>query len=80
MEEVRDAYRILVRRTKSQKTLRRTKRKSQHIIKIENKEKNNEDVDFVHVAQDKDKWRASEQDNGSSGSIKQRMYLLGEQI
>jgi hypothetical protein len=57
MGEVRGAY-ILVRRTEGKRPLGRPRRRWEDIIKMDLKEIGFGDVDWIHLAQDKDGWWA----------------------
>jgi hypothetical protein len=58
MGEVRGAYNILVGRPEGRRTLGRPRRRWEDNIKTDLKEMGFEDVDWIHLAQDRDRWRA----------------------
>jgi hypothetical protein len=58
MGEVRGAYNILVGRTEGMRPLGRPRRRWEDNIKLDLREKEFGDVDWIHLAQDTDKWRA----------------------
>jgi hypothetical protein len=57
MGEVRGAYNILVRRPEGRRTLGRPRRRWEDNIKMDLREIVFGDVDWIHLAQDGDKWR-----------------------
>jgi hypothetical protein len=57
MGEVRSAYNILVRRPEGRRPLGRPRRKWDK-IKMDLREIGFRDVDWIHGAQDRDRWRA----------------------
>jgi hypothetical protein len=58
MGEVRGAYNILVGRPERRRPLRRPRRRWEDNIKMDLREKGFGDVDWIHLAQDRDRWRA----------------------
>jgi hypothetical protein len=58
MGEVRCAYNILVGRPEGRRPLGRPKRRWEDNIKIDLQEIGFGDIDWIHLAQDRDRWRA----------------------
>jgi hypothetical protein len=58
MGEARGAYDILVGRPEGRRPLGRTRRRWEDNIKIDLREIGFGDVDWIHLAQDRDKWLA----------------------
>jgi hypothetical protein len=58
MGEVRGAYNILVGRPEGRRPLGRPRRRWEDNIKMDLKEIGFGDVDWIHLAQDMDRWRA----------------------
>jgi ribosome biogenesis protein Nip4 len=58
MGEVRGAYNILVGRPEGRRALRRPRRRWEDNIKMDLREIGFGDVDWIHWAQDRDRWRA----------------------
>jgi ribosome biogenesis protein Nip4 len=58
MVEVRSAYNVLVGRTEGRRPLRRPRRRCDDNIEIDLREIGFGDVDSIHLAQDRDAWRA----------------------
>jgi hypothetical protein len=58
MEEMRNAYRILVGKPKEMRTLGRTRRRWMDNIKIDLREVGWDGRDWTDLAQDRDRWRA----------------------
>jgi hypothetical protein len=58
MGEVRGAYNILVGKPEWRRTLGRARRRWEDNIKKDLREIGFGDVDFIHLAQDRDRWRA----------------------
>jgi hypothetical protein len=58
MGEVRGAYNILVGRPVGRKPLGRSRRGWENNIKMDRRETVFGDVDWIHLAQDRDRWRA----------------------
>jgi hypothetical protein len=58
MGEVRGAYNILVGRPEGRRPLRRHRRKWEDSIKLDLMEVGFGNVDWIHLAQDRDRWRA----------------------
>jgi hypothetical protein len=58
MGEVRGAYNILVGRPERRRPLGRPRRRWEDNIKMDLKEIGFGDVDWIHLAQDRDRWRA----------------------
>jgi hypothetical protein len=56
--EVRGAYNILVGRPEGRRTLGRPRRRREDNIKMDLREIGFGDVDWIHWAQDRDRWRA----------------------
>jgi hypothetical protein len=57
MREMRNAYKLLVRKTQGKKAFGRPKRKWENDIKMEFIEIGCKDVNCIYVAQDMDQWR-----------------------
>jgi hypothetical protein len=58
MGEVRGAYKILVGRPEGRRPLGRPRRRWEDSIKMDLREIGFGDVDWNHLAQDRDRWRA----------------------
>jgi hypothetical protein len=58
MEEVRSAYNILVGKLEGRRPLGRPRRRWEDNIRMDLREIGLEDVDWIHLAQDTDRWRA----------------------
>jgi hypothetical protein len=58
MGEVRGAYNILVGRPEGRRQLGRPRRRWEDNIKMDHREIWFGDVDWIHLAQDRDRWRA----------------------
>jgi hypothetical protein len=58
MGEVRGAYNILVGRPEGRRPLGRPRRRWEDNIKMDLREIGFGDVDWIHLAQDRDRWRA----------------------
>jgi hypothetical protein len=58
MGEVRVAYSILVGRPEGRRPLGRPRRRWEDNIKMDLREIRFDDVDWIHWAQDRDRWRA----------------------
>jgi hypothetical protein len=58
MGEVRGAYNILVGRPEGRRPLGRSRRRWEDNIKMDRREIGFGDVDWIHWAQDRDRWRA----------------------
>jgi hypothetical protein len=58
MREVRGAYNTLVRRPEGRRPLGRPRCRWEDNIKIDLREIGFGDVDWIHLAQDRDRWRA----------------------
>jgi hypothetical protein len=58
MGEVRGAYSILARRPERRRPLGRPRRRWEDNIRIDLGEIGFGDVDWIHLAQDRDRWRA----------------------
>jgi hypothetical protein len=56
--EVRGAYNILVGRPEGRRPLGRPTRRCEDNIKMDLRETGFGDVDWIHLAQDRDRWRA----------------------
>jgi hypothetical protein len=58
MGEVRGAYNILVGRPEGRRPLGRPRHRWEDNIKIDQREIEFGDVNWIHLAQDRDRWRA----------------------
>jgi hypothetical protein len=58
MGEVRGAYNILVGRPEGRRPLGRPRRRWKHSTKMDVREIGFGDVDWIHLAHDRDRWRA----------------------
>jgi hypothetical protein len=58
MGEVRCAYNILIGRPEGRRPLGRPRRRRKDNIKMDRREIGFGDVDWIHLAQDRDRWRA----------------------
>jgi hypothetical protein len=58
MGEVRGAYNILVGRPEGRRPLGRPRRRWEDNIKVDRREIGFGDADWIHLAQDRDKWQA----------------------
>jgi hypothetical protein len=58
MGETKNAYRILVRKTKEKRLLGRPRRRWVDNIKMDRREIGWDGMDWIYLAQDKDQWRA----------------------
>ena len=58
MGERRDGYRVLVGKPEGKRSLRRPRRGWEDNIKMELHEVRCEDMDWINLAQDTDRWRA----------------------
>jgi hypothetical protein len=58
MGEERSAYRILVGRPEGRRPLRRPRRRWEDNIKMDIREVGWEDMNWIELAQDRDRWRA----------------------
>jgi hypothetical protein len=58
MGEVRGAYNILVGKPEGRRQLGRPRRRWEDDIKMDLRETGFGDVDWIHLAQDRDRWRA----------------------
>jgi hypothetical protein len=56
--ERRDAYRILVGRPERRRPLGRPRRRWEDNIKMDIREVGGEDMNWIELAQDRDRWRA----------------------
>jgi hypothetical protein len=56
--EVRGAYNILVGRPEERRPLGRSRRRWEDNIKMDLREIGFGDVDWIHLSQDRDRWRA----------------------
>jgi hypothetical protein len=70
MGEMRGAHNILVGRPEGRRPLGKPRRRWEDKIKMDLWEIGFGDVDCIHWAQDRDRWRAREHGNEPSGSIK----------
>jgi hypothetical protein len=76
MGEVRGAYNILVGRPEGRRPLGRSRCRREDIIKLDLGKIEFRDVDWIHLAQDRDRWRAlCEHGDEPSGSIKCGEFL-----
>jgi ribosome biogenesis protein Nip4 len=57
MEEVRGAYNILVGRPEGRRPPRRPRQRWEDNIKMDLRETGFGDVDWIHLAQDRDRWQ-----------------------
>jgi hypothetical protein len=57
-EEMRNAYKILLRKSKEKRPLGRTRYRWEDTIKMDLKEIRCNDLDWIHLAQDTDQWWA----------------------
>ncbi|KAJ4431551.1 hypothetical protein ANN_20150 [Periplaneta americana] len=58
MGESRNAYRVLVGRPEGKKSLGRPRRRWEDNIKMDLREVEYDDIDWINIAQDRDRWRA----------------------
>jgi hypothetical protein len=58
IEEIRGAYNILVGKPEGRSRLGRPRRRWEDNIKMDIREIEFGDVDWIHLAQDRDRWRA----------------------
>jgi hypothetical protein len=58
MGEKRNVYRILVGKPEGKRPLGRPRRRWLHNIKMDRREIGWDGVDWIHMAQDRDQWRA----------------------
>jgi hypothetical protein len=58
MGDIRDAYNILVGSPEGRRTLGRPRRRWEDNIKMDLRAAGFGDVDWIHWAQDRDRWRA----------------------
>jgi hypothetical protein len=58
MEEMRNAYKILVGKPERKRILGRPKHRWEDNIRMDLKKTGREGVDWIHLAQDRDRWRA----------------------
>jgi ribosome biogenesis protein Nip4 len=58
MGEVRGPYNILVGRPEERRPLRRPRRRWEDNIKMDLRKIGFGDLDWIHLAQDRDRWRA----------------------
>jgi hypothetical protein len=58
MEETRNAYRILVAKPEGKRPLGRSRSRWVDNVKIDLREIGWDSMDWINLAQDKDKWRA----------------------
>jgi hypothetical protein len=77
MVEVKGAYNILVGRPEGSRPLGRPRRRWEDNIKMDLREIGFGDVDWIHWAQDRDRWRANFYINGvSMQSIPMSYFLI----
>jgi hypothetical protein len=75
--EMRNAYRILVRKPEKKILFGRHRHRQEDNIKMDLREMGYEGVDWIHLAQDRDQWWGScEHDNEPSGSILSEQFLV----
>jgi hypothetical protein len=58
MGKIKNAYKILVGKSEEKRPLGRPRRRWEKNIKVDLREIGWEDVDWIHMAQDRDRWRA----------------------
>jgi len=58
MGEIRGVYRILVGRSAGKRTLGRPRRRWENNIEMDLQEVGCGDIDWIELAQDRDRWRA----------------------
>jgi hypothetical protein len=58
MWDARNAYRILVGKAEGKRPLGRPRRRSVNSIKVDLREIGRDGMDWIELAQDRDKWRA----------------------
>jgi hypothetical protein len=58
MREMKNTYKILVRKREGKKPLGRPRRTWEDNIRMDLREIGLEGVDWIHLAQDRDQWRA----------------------
>jgi hypothetical protein len=58
MAETRTAYKVLVGKPEEKRTLARPRRRWEDNIKRDGREIGFGNVDWIHLAQDRDRWRA----------------------
>jgi hypothetical protein len=75
MGEVRGAYNILVGKPEGRSPQGRPRRRWDDNIKMDLGEVGFGDVDLIHLAPERDRWRALVSDNELSGSIKCGEFL-----
>jgi hypothetical protein len=75
MEEVRGTYNILVGKPEGRRPLGRPRRRWEDNIKMDFGEIGFGDVDWIHLAQDRYRWRALVNTDEPSGSIKCGEFL-----
>jgi hypothetical protein len=76
MEEMRNAYNVLVGKPEGKSTFGRPRRRCENNIRMNLKENGWKDVDWMNLAQDRDQWGGPcEHDNESSGFIKGGEFL-----
>jgi hypothetical protein len=56
--EMRNAYKILIGQPEGKRPLRRTRRRWEDNFKMDLRDIGLEAVDWIHVVQDRDRWRA----------------------
>jgi hypothetical protein len=57
MEEIRNAFKILVVKPQERRSLEISRRRWEDIIKMYLRETGWEDADWIHLVQDRDQWR-----------------------
>jgi hypothetical protein len=76
MGEMRNVYSIFVRNPRGRKPLGRPRRRWKDNIRMYLRKVVWDGVDWIHVTQDRDQWRAVVEDgNVTSGSIKREEFL-----
>jgi len=56
--QMRNAYKILVRKSKRKRLLRRRRHRQEDYIRMSLREIGKEGVDWIHLGQDRDQWQA----------------------
>jgi hypothetical protein len=75
MGEVRDAYNMLIGRPEWRRPLGRPRRRWEDNIEMDLREIGFGDVDWIYLAQDRDRWLTCEYGDDPSGSIKCGEFL-----
>jgi hypothetical protein len=58
LEEIRNAYKILVGKPEGKRSFGRPRRSWENNIRMDPREVGRECMDFMHLAEDRDQWRA----------------------